>query len=207
MLCGNVSSIQVHLGSYLCHPHWLWNTMKYVQVVDIDKKIPTLWAVFISDTPTGNGFSSTFLWDSTILTVADWPTFSPSFISHVSRSSIHAAKTTPTASASDTINEKIDCKLYPVLVTQKYSNRELTPWFVPSLDWTNTRHTTFLFRQPGSINWIPNDWYFLWFPSVTPLWISWVNDDPRISCTVSFIMSYKRKRNIFYSASIYCHSL
>ena len=37
------------------------------------------------------------------------------------------------------------------------SNRDLIPWFVPSPDQTNPRHTILLFFQPGSINWIPNN--------------------------------------------------
>ena len=38
MLRGNASSIQVHLDSYLRHPHWMCNTMNYVQAVAIAKK-------------------------------------------------------------------------------------------------------------------------------------------------------------------------
>ena len=158
MLLGNASSIQFHLDFYLLHPHWLYNNMKYSQAVAIAKTVLTLWEVFMSDTPTGNGFSSTFFRYLTSLPVTEYPTLSTSCISQVLRYSIPATGKTPTSAASDTINKQIDCKLYPVLVTQKFSNRNLTPWFVPSLNWKNPRHTTLLFFQPGSINWIPNYW-------------------------------------------------
>jgi len=130
----------------------------------------------------------------------------PLYLHHAYHTS-RALPCPPPSKHLQTIKVQIDCKLYPVLVTQhSSSNMFLMHWFVPSLDRTHPRQTTMLLRQPGSINWIPNDWYFVWFPSVTPSWVARAKGEPRLSCTLSLIIS-RRRIKIEYSVLMYCISL